>query len=109
MAANFKILIHQNSENLHLKLLGDFDGSSARELLETIKDHRHCVQKVIIHTNGLREINPFGKGVFQKTFQEINKLGFSFVFTGDNRNQLEPSSNYFRRDANGGDRSSFVV
>jgi hypothetical protein len=33
MAANFKIFVHKNSENLHLKLIGDFGGNSACELL----------------------------------------------------------------------------
>jgi hypothetical protein len=92
MASNFKILVHQNSENLHLKLLGGFDGSSAYELVETIKDHRHGVLRVFIHTNGLRDIYPFGKGVFEKTFQEVCKTGLPFVFTGENKNQLAPSN-----------------
>jgi anti-anti-sigma regulatory factor len=92
MASNFKILVNQNSENLHLKLVGDFDGSSAHELIETIKDHRQCVQNVFIHTNGLRDIHPFGKGVFQKTFQKVCKTGPSFVFTGENGNRLAPSN-----------------
>jgi len=37
MAARFRISIHRNSENLHLKLMGDFDGTSAHELLNVLK------------------------------------------------------------------------
>ena len=33
MATGFKICVHRNSENLHLKLKGNFDGTSAHELL----------------------------------------------------------------------------
>ena len=29
MAVNFRIVIHRNDENLHLQMIGDFDGSSA--------------------------------------------------------------------------------
>jgi hypothetical protein len=36
MASNFKILVHRNSENLHLKLTGDFDGTSAQKLLNAL-------------------------------------------------------------------------
>jgi len=39
MALNFKIICHKNSENLHLKLMGDFDGSSAYELINTLKKY----------------------------------------------------------------------
>nr|CBX29619.1 unknown protein [uncultured Desulfobacterium sp.] len=36
MASNFKIEVFRNSENVHLKLFGDFDGNSAYELVNTI-------------------------------------------------------------------------
>ena len=36
MALNFKIYCHQNNDNLHLKLMGDFDGSSA-----------HCIENTV--------------------------------------------------------------
>jgi hypothetical protein len=38
MASNFRIYCHQNKDNLHLKLMGDFDGSSAYELINTLKN-----------------------------------------------------------------------
>ena len=39
MASNFKIFIHRNDDNLHLRLMGDFDGSSAFELINALKAH----------------------------------------------------------------------
>jgi len=33
MATGFKVCVHRNGENLHLKLKGNFDGTSAHELL----------------------------------------------------------------------------
>ncbi len=35
MAANFRIAIHRNDDNLHLQVIGDFDGSSAWELINS--------------------------------------------------------------------------
>jgi len=37
MANNFRISVHRSSENLHLKLMGNFDGISAHELLNVLK------------------------------------------------------------------------
>jgi hypothetical protein len=70
--------------------MGDFDGSSAHELLETIRDHEGHMHRVFIHTDCLREIHPFGKAVFHNNFQELNKSDTKFIFTGENGNTLAP-------------------
>jgi hypothetical protein len=36
MATNFQISVHRNSEKLHVKLTGDFDGTSGHGLLKTL-------------------------------------------------------------------------
>ena len=90
MACNFKILFHQNCDSVHLKLIGDFDGSSAHELLNTIKTCSTIVNKVFIHTDGLKDVHPFGKGVFHNNFHEVNKQDISFIFTGENGKSLAP-------------------
>ena len=90
MASNFKILIHKNSESLHLKLMGDFDGTSANELLDTMKGYGSRMKKIFIHTSGLRGIYPFGKTVFQNNFSSKNDLSASVIFTGDHANHLAP-------------------
>jgi hypothetical protein len=33
MASNFRIFIHRNNDKLHLRLVGDFDGTSAFEFM----------------------------------------------------------------------------
>ena len=90
MASDFKILIHKNSESLHLKLMGDFDSTSAHELFDTIKDNGSKMNKIFIHTNGLRSICPFDKTSFQNHFFTINNLSTNVIFTGDYANQLAP-------------------
>lgn len=64
MASNFKILVHRNTENLHLTLLGDFDGTSACELLNILKKKCNGADRVFIHTSGLKKIYPFGQSTF---------------------------------------------
>ena len=90
MACNFRILLHQNTDSVHLKLIGDFDGSSAHELLNTIKTYSTNANKVFIHTDGLKAVHPFGKAVFHNNFHEVTKQDVIFIFTGENGNTLEP-------------------
>lgn len=81
MALNFKIICHKSSKNLHLKLMGDFDGSSAYELINTINKYRGNTGKVFIDTCSLLSVHPFGLDVFQKKFS-INGLSHGLTFTG---------------------------
>jgi hypothetical protein len=90
MALSFRIVMHENSENLHLRLVGDFDGSSASELLEVLKDKASTAQKVFIHTGSLGEIHPFGQGVFEKRSSELREELQKIYFTGDKAQLIAP-------------------
>ncbi len=90
MSANFKVLVHRNSDNIHLKLEGDFDGNSAYEVINMLK--RYCTgsSKVFIHTACLDRIDAFGRHVFLSHLNSIKqKLSF-LVFTGDKASELVP-------------------
>ena len=91
MALSFRIVMHENSENLHLRLTGDFDGSSASELLEVLKDKAPRAQKVFIHTSGLAEVHPFGLGVFEKRASELREELQKIHFTGDKAELVAPN------------------
>jgi hypothetical protein len=82
MASNFRIYCHQNSDNLHLKLLGDFDGTSAYELIRTLERYHENGGKVFIHTCALSSVHPFALEVFQKNCS-IKKLSHVLTFTGE--------------------------
>ena len=82
MAPNFKIYCHQNSDNLHLKLMGDFDGTSAYELIHVLEKYHGNTGRVFIHTCALSSVHPFGLDVFQKN-GSIKKLSQSLTFTGE--------------------------
>ncbi len=92
MACNFKISVHKNSDNLHLMLAGDFDGSSALQLINSLKTRKNRASRVFIHTSSLTDIYPFGKDVFENGLDSLEGQVTSFVFTGEKANQLIPKS-----------------
>ena len=89
MASNFRIYCHQNRDNLHLKLMGDFDGSSAYELINTLKKYKDIAGKVFIDTCFLSSVHSFGLDVFQKNYT-IKKLSGILTFTGNFGNRMAP-------------------
>ena len=93
MAANFKIHIHRNNENVHLKLVGDFDGSSAHELLNTLKNNCNGASKVFVHTGCLKQIHPFGQKVFHNNLNTLNGKSNAVLFTGEAASQMIPENN----------------
>jgi len=56
MAANFRIAIHRRRAGLELKLAGDFDGMSACELLNVLKEKCDGVDSVVVNTSRLKDI-----------------------------------------------------
>lgn len=89
MAANFKIQVFRNSENVHLKLFGDFDGNSAYELINTIKGLNYKA-KLFIHTGCLKQLNNFGIEVFRSNINSLDVHPASCWFTGDKATELIP-------------------
>jgi anti-anti-sigma regulatory factor len=92
MATNFRINVHQNSDSLHLRLEGDFDGSSAYELLDALEKRCAFASRAFIHTNGLRQVHPFGLSVFHANLNSL-KCGRKcrpLRFTGDHAGELAP-------------------
>jgi hypothetical protein len=91
MASNFRISVHRNSNNLHLKLYGDFDGTSACELIDAVRQKGSRAKKIFVHTEGLKEVFPFGCGVFQRQLPSSKGTRVTFVFTGKDAHELAPA------------------
>ena len=89
MASNFRIFIDNNSDGVGLKLAGDFDGTSAYELVYVIKKLPEDTVKLYIYTNGLKTIHPFGLDIFHKFMRSLNGQSAKIVFTGNWASQLE--------------------
>ena len=88
MASNFQISTHKRKNGLHLKLFGDFDGSSAHELLNTLMERSAGSFKIFIDTNDLKTIYPFGRDVFQNNLRRFKKKAHHLVFIGENKQEL---------------------
>jgi hypothetical protein len=84
MAKNFHIFQHRTQDTLHMKLTGDFDGSSAAELIHVLKSSRLPFYQVFIDTSELKDIHPFGLEVFQRRLPEIQHKGPAVRFIGKN-------------------------
>lgn len=93
MASNFRIQIHRNSDNVHLNLIGCFDGNSAFELINILKDKCKKVRRIFIHTCGISTIHPFGRSVFLKNFKSARFSSHEFKITGDYKAQFDPIEN----------------
>ncbi|MFO7555081.1 MAG: hypothetical protein R6W88_07735 [Desulfobacterales bacterium] len=88
MASNFKIYSFKTSDSLHLKLTGDFDGSSAYELINMLADYGKGFYEIFINTNDLKGIYPFGRQVFQKRFSAMKKQLNGITFLGRNKQEM---------------------
>ena len=95
MAPNFQITFNRLETSIHLKLYGDFDGTSAHELLNLLKDKSHGTSKIHIHTDGLKDIHPFGLNTFLKGFKIMNGFADRIVFTGKKARDLSLSSDHW--------------
>ena len=90
MASNFRVLVHRDSESLHLKLHGDFDDRRACELLEILGKNAFGVHRVFIHTGSLRNIHSFGQDIFNKNLSQLNGHAIRVLFTGENAGRIAP-------------------
>jgi anti-anti-sigma regulatory factor len=88
MASNFGLAIDRNSDGFGLQLAGDFDGTSAHELIHAIKKFPEDTVKLYIYTNGLKTIQPFGLDIFHKFMRSHNGQSTKIVFTGRNASKL---------------------
>jgi hypothetical protein len=90
MASNFGISVDKNSDGFGLKLAGDFDATSAYELIYAIKKLPDDILKISIHTDGLKNIFPFGLDVFHRNMSPLDGQSKKMVFTGNKASHLSP-------------------
>ena len=83
MAKNFRVSAKElGCQSLALKLFGDFDASSACELINILDDSVKTSSKVAIDTDGLRTINAFGLDVFLPRMSKLNNTRADIKVTG---------------------------
>lgn len=101
MAINFRISIHRKSDDLSIQLAGDFDGSSAIELLNTLQEQLHGCACISIDTSKLKKIYPFGRDVFAHHLFKLKKHHKPLKLVGKLAHQIVPAEmEYLRIDQN---------
>jgi hypothetical protein len=83
MASNFQISSNRAGDSLHLELSGDFDGTSAHELLHFIKKYSNEISMVYIHTGSLQQIHAFGRDILHRRLGIVNSNFGKIIFKGD--------------------------
>lgn len=89
MASNFKIFVQRTGQDIHVKLKGDFDGSSAHELINLLESYAGKSARIVVHTSSISSIHPFGLDVFQKKCG-VNGLNGRLMFKGKHKKTLAP-------------------
>jgi anti-anti-sigma regulatory factor len=83
MAKNFRVHTKETSDqSLALQLFGDFDASSACELINLLNENIKRSSKVAIDTDGLKTINAFGLDVFLPRMSRLNSTLADIEVTG---------------------------
>ena len=86
MAANFKIQKENQTQGLCLKLTGDFDGTSALELVDVLSVCSKMADKIFLDTGGLQEVWGFGQAVFEDACSDLREIRggtTKLIVTGD--------------------------
>lgn len=83
MARNFRIYTQEiNQQSLALQLFGDFDATSACELIDILTDIAKENDNVAIDTNGLKTVNEFGLNVFIPCMSRLSRKWTGIQVTG---------------------------
>jgi len=89
MANNFKFLSRSIRDRIRLKLYGDFDASSAWELINFLEHFRNGSNEIFIDTNNLNTIHSFGMDVFKRILSSLDINRNKITITGKHRFNLE--------------------
>ena len=83
MARNFRILAKEKkNQTLIIKLFGDFDATSACELMHVLNASVKKAVNVAIDTDGLLTINAFGLDVLFPRISVLNRCRADIKVTG---------------------------
>jgi hypothetical protein len=90
MATNFAIHRRRRNRDLHLGLSGDFDGSSAFELVHCLHNALETNHRIFVHTDRLSHLLAFGTEMFHKQLRSGAKTVTRIVFTGVHASRMAP-------------------
>lgn len=83
MAGNFNILVTETGDHICLKLNGDFDGSSACELVNLLNGSGlPDSSEILVDTDSLKHVYPFGLDILHHRLYELKSRKAPLIFTG---------------------------
>jgi anti-anti-sigma factor len=83
MALNFRVCVKEiRNQAIALQLFGDFDASSACELINVLDKSVKKSSKVAIDTDRLKTVNAFGLEVFLPRMSRLNSTRADIQVTG---------------------------
>ena len=88
MSRNFKVETRYDRDAVHLRLAGEFDGSSACELLNTLNKLARVAKRVVVDTTSLTTVHDFGRGIFERRFIDNSQGPCQVVLEGDKTGRL---------------------
>ena len=90
MAINFKVFCKgkKNNRSVWIQLQGNFDGTSAHELANVLKNYSDSYPSVTIDTDRLKSINTFGLDVFANRLKLMSRSYARIAFTGKYKNNF---------------------
>ena len=83
MRSYFRVSARRKKKNVHLRLIGDLDGSSAYQLIDVLKEYCSKSDRVIIDTNSLREIHTFGLNILSYHMLKLKGPLSNITFVGE--------------------------
>lgn len=90
MANNFRTQIENKSNNkVSISLFGDFDGTSACELADVVKEKIEKIKQIDIHTDGLKDIDRFGLNVFNARIKKFRQPVINIEFKGKHKENFK--------------------
>jgi len=92
MASNFSIHSKRRRGGLHIRLSGDFDGTSAHMLLRALGRHIGNAGMIVVDTTGLRDVFLFGCGVMQANLSSLKAPSGKVRFVGKHGAAFAPGS-----------------
>ena len=83
MKKAFNILVHRNDENVHLKLIGDFDEMAVIDFLNTLNLYSRYASKIFIHTDALNVLRDYDEQHFLNHLHDrLKQLNIMILSTG---------------------------
>lgn len=82
MSMSFSIMTRRKNGNLHIDISGEFDGTSAWELVNAINDNYAGAGRIVINTDKVSRVAPFGVAIFIGQFPYMNLPGNVLAFEG---------------------------